>query len=48
MVAGPLTVVVLGCDIPKGTPKGNYEVSLVEQAQDGRALGAFTLQANVK
>ena len=48
MAAGPLAVVVLGCYIPKGTPKGNYEVALVEQALDGRALGAFTLQANVK
>jgi hypothetical protein len=48
MVAGPLAVVVLGCYIPKGTPKGNYEVSLIEQALDGRALGAFSLQANVR
>ncbi|MGH8488987.1 MAG: S8 family peptidase [Gammaproteobacteria bacterium] len=48
MTAGPLAVVVLGCYIPKGTPKGNYEVTLIEQSLDGRNLGAFALQANVK
>jgi hypothetical protein len=48
MTTGPLAVVVLGCFIPKGTPKGNYEVALIEQSLDGRNLGAFALQANVK
>ena len=48
MTVGSLAVVVLGCCIPKGTPKGNYEVVLIEQSLDGRSLGAFALQANVK
>ena len=48
MVSGPLAVVVLGCHIPKGTPKGNYQVTLTEQSLDGRTLGAFVLQANVR
>src|SRR5262249_5471112 len=48
MIAGPLAVVVLGCYIPKDTPKGTYEVALIEQSLDGRNLGAFALQANVK
>jgi len=48
MTAGPLAVVVLGCYIPKGTLKGQYEVALIEQSLDGRNLGAFALQANVK
>ncbi|HWM25470.1 MAG TPA: S8 family serine peptidase [Chthoniobacterales bacterium] len=48
MIAGPLTAVVLGCHIPKGTRKRPYEVVLIEQSLDGRSLGAFALQADVK
>ena len=43
VVGGQLTPIVLGANLLKGTPKGIYEVPLMEQATTGEMLGAFAL-----
>lgn len=48
MAGGRLTPVVIGASIAKGTPKGSYEIPLIEQDLNGRSLGAFAMQAVVE
>lgn len=48
MVGGRLTPVVLAAVLPQGTPKGSYELALIEQNLAGRTLGAFALEIVVR
>lgn len=48
MAGGRLTPVVLGAVLPKGTPKGSYELPLVEQDSAGHILGAFAMEIVVR
>ena len=48
MAGGWLTPVVLGATLPKHTPKGVYELPLVEQDLAGHELGGFSMKIVVR